>query len=162
MYSIFLAILNKKEKKKNLRAVIYCTSLSDVLGCIPLLPLCFIVNICLTDVRGGMKGGEWGGGVGGVFATSDILQVDIQMHRHWCSSQSYKEMMKMYSLQGYDEVPRRQLGASVFSVALSWMCFMYFTSFYTLIRKCSRFLKQQKVHCLCDNWSCVLKEKGQM
>lgn len=60
----------------------------------------------------------------------------------------------MYSLQGYDEVPRRQLGATVFSVALSWICLMYSTSLYTLIRKCSHFLKQQEVHCLCDNWSC--------
>lgn len=52
-----------------------------------------------------------------------------------------KKMMKIYSLQGYDEVPRRQLGASIFSVALSRMCVMYSTSFYTLIWEVFTFLK---------------------
>lgn len=47
----------------------------------------------------------------------------------------------MYSLQGYDEVSCRQLGALVFSGALSRMCFMYSTSFYTLIWEVSAFLQ---------------------
>lgn len=62
--------------------------------------------------------------------------------------------MKIYSLQGYDEVSRGQLGASVFSVALSRMCFMYSTSFYTLISKCSVSESNNWVHCLFHNWSC--------
>lgn len=97
----FSCNIKQREKKKNLRAVIYCTSLSDVLGCIPLLPLCFIVNICLTDVRGGMGGRGRGGGGGcdiryspGRHPNAQALVFHLKVIKKWWKCIHYKVMMK--------------------------------------------------------------------
>lgn len=114
MYNIFpLTILKKKKEKPEGCQLLYLLIQCPLMYSSPVW--CFTVNICLTDEEGHQ-----------MFSGSKCTDIHVP-------SQSWKEMMKIYSLQGYDEVPRRQLGASVFSVALSRMCFIYSTSFYTLI-----------------------------
>ena len=70
MYSIFPHTISKKKKKKNLRAVNYCTRSACVLCRIRLLFRASQRNICLTNV--------WAG-------PSEALLILIQLHWHWRS-----------------------------------------------------------------------------
>lgn len=119
---------NIKKRKENPEALNFCTRSSHILLC------CFGAWLWTSVSLMSEEGRQ-------ILSRYESKCTDRHVP---AQSLEKKKKMKIYSLQGYDEVPRRQLGASVFSGVSSRMCFMYSTS----LTKCSLFLKQQLLYCL--------------
>lgn len=94
---------------------------------------------------------------------SVTLQILIQMHRQSCFISKLEKMMKVDSLQGYDEVPRRLLGALVFLGALSKMCLMFLHLFKLLFESVHISWSNDRFIVSCDNWpgdNAEMRKKG--